>query len=667
MSGQESKGNANPALERAQTRFNRALSRYRRAARFARQSYLAPLLDAALSLLQQPGGAAELYPYASEFEALGLFSGSDWQDPSILRPELVANTLAGRAQAITVELLSELRLLAIARGDLDHPMMTAEEARRFLETTIALNLHRLFPIQSEAERIRLGNRGYAIQHTFKLIVETIGYESVFEAVLQEAESMLAQRPILVHHVRSMIEELGRASPDPRTTPLFNALFRPSPATENDPGLAQYQTLLSAMDQDALLVEAQAMAGHLAQTGLASVYHAVLVRHLRSIAPDLLADAMGLSSTGRDALLTYRELVLRLIDETLFPETAQTLFGLHALLERGALYFPPVPRGLWRQIVHPIRDDVQLLLREVYGETQSPRVWLLSGLVQVLGQPLGIGQGDNPTCQSARALSLWAQCDPGYLLQLLLWATRDGEIIISFEGNAISSKDLDVGLAGQLHTELDPISLILVPHLDRIYAEMWRRVAARGEDGHRWINPEFHGWWVQRGFAICVDIHSGGIIDFDTFIRRFYAHYHPYYNGNQPVIFPQPAGIASTTSAGDFVGWHAIAIQRVGLTPAGEMRVYFNNPNNEGRQDWGAGVETSVSGNGEIPGESSLPFEQFCSRLYLFHFDPLEHGQPDQVDAEAVARIAEGARTTWAVGRAWLDTVSAVEEQAQRQS
>lgn len=643
-----------PSLQRAQQRFERAWTRFSRAARFARQSYLAQLLDAALALLQQRGGVQILYRYAPKFDELGLFNGSDWATPSRLRPELVAHSLTGKAQTITVELLSELRILGIAEGEIPAVAdFEQEAARNYLQTTIALNLPRLFPIQSEAERIRLGNRGYAIQHTFQFIVEHIGYGSVFDAVLQEAESVLAQRPILVHHVCQMIAELARTDPDPRAAPLFDALFRPSPATADDPGISQYQALLNGMDSTQLGEEAQAMARHLVQTGLASTYHALLVRHLRGLAPDLLPVAMGLSSTGQDALLTYRELVLRLIDETLFPETAQALFGLHALLERGALYFPPVPRGLWRQIVHPIRDDVQTLLREVYGNAQPPRVWLLAGLVQVLGQPLGIGQGDNPTCQSARALSLWAQCDPGYLLQLMVWATRDGEIVINFEGDAISSKDLDVGLAGQLHTELDPISLILVPHLDRIYAEMWRRVATRGEDGHRWINPEFHGWWVQRGFAICVDIFSGAIIDFEGFIRRFYAHYHPYYNGHQPVIYPQPAGIASTTSAGEFVGWHAIAIQRVGLDTAGEMRIYFNNPNNEGRQDWGGGVVTSVAGNGEIPGESSVTFEQFCSRLYLFHFDPLEHGEPDQVDGEAIRRIAEGTAATWAAGREWL--------------
>ncbi|MCC5874294.1 MAG: hypothetical protein JJU22_17990 [Gammaproteobacteria bacterium] len=639
-------------LTRTRKRFEQAWLGFAKTPAFARHSELPPLLDASMALLQEPGGAALLYPHAIEFDALGLFAGSDWAEPATLRPELVSGAFTDKARVITVELLSELRILAIAEGRLAHPELDPEQARGFLETVLALNLARLFPRHDEADRVRHGKSTRAITHTLQFIVERIGYASVFNAVVQEAESMLAQRPILVQPICRMIAELGRGEQVSGATPLFDALYCPTAATADDPGVSSYQVHLSAMTGEELEAEAHALAGHLSTTGLASAYHAALVRHLRGVAPALLPTALALSSTGSDALLNYQELVLRLIDEAVFPETAQAIYGLHALLESGALYFPPVPHGLWRQIVHPIREDVQTTLREVFGDDQPPRVWLLSGLIQVLGQPLGIGQGDNPTCQSARALSLWAQCDPGYLLQLLLWATRDGEIVMSFEGEAISSKDLAAGLAEDLHTELDPISLILVPHLDRIYGEMWRRVEDRKEDGHRWINPEFHGWWVQRGFAICVDIFSGAIIDFEAFIRRFHAHYHPYYNGNQPVIFPQPAGIASTTSGGEFVGWHAIAIQRVGLGPTGDMRVYFNNPNNEGRQDWGSGVVTSVTGHGEIPGESSLTFEQFCSRLYLFHYDPLEQGEPDAVDAQVIADIAEAASSTWAAGRAF---------------
>ncbi|NED69999.1 hypothetical protein G3I15_54685, partial [Streptomyces sp. SID10244] len=83
--------------------------------------------------------------------------------------------------------------------------------------------------------------------------------------------------------------------------------------------------------------------------------------------------------------------------------------------------------------------------------------------------------------------------------------------------------------------------------------------------------------------------TGDIIDLDDFIRQFYAAYHPGYNGNQPLIHPQPAGIAFTDSAARYVGWHAITILRVAADPNGVVRVYFFNPNNDSGQDWGDSV------------------------------------------------------------------------------
>ncbi|HKJ07871.1 MAG TPA: hypothetical protein VKA76_02170, partial [Gammaproteobacteria bacterium] len=168
--------------------------------------------------------------------------------------------------------------------------------------------------------------------------------------------------------------------------------------------------------------------------------------------------------------------------------------------------------------------------------------------------------------------------------------------------------------------------------------------------HRWINPEFHGWWVGRGFRINVDVHTGQLHELDEFLRYFYAYYHPYYNGNQPLIHPQPAGIAVTDSAARFIGWHAIAIQRVALDPAGVMRVYFFNPNNDSAQDWGDDIRVSTADHGEQFGEGSLPFEQFASRLYIFHYDPLEQGEPAEITREELDRVIGYIHRSWGEDR-----------------
>jgi hypothetical protein len=135
-----------------------------------------------------------------------------------------------------------------------------------------------------------------------------------------------------------------------------------------------------------------------------------------------------------------------------------------------------------------------------------------------------------------------------------------------------------------------------------------------------------------------------------FLRHFYASYHPYYNGNQPLIHPQPIGVAATDSAARFIGWHAITLLRVSLDPQEVMRAYFYNPNNDSGQNWGDGVQVSTSGCGERFGESSLPFEEFASRLYIFHYDPLEHGELASVPQKSLDRVIAMVHRTWGADR-----------------
>jgi hypothetical protein len=352
----------------------------------------------------------------------------------------------------------------------------------------------------------------------------------------------------------------------------------------------------------------------------------------------------------DALRCYPDLVHRLIGEISRPETAQSIYGLALLLERGILYGPPIAPALWRQIQLQLSPLAESLLASAYGPTASPRVHLLAGTIALLGQPLGVGQGNNPTCQAARALSMWSLNDPDYLLHLIAHAARHDSITMHFEGQELVSGQLPAGLLRNALVDTDPVSVLLVPHLDRIYLEMGRRCAERGEDPHRWVNPEFHGWWVGREFEIAVDVASGALREHETFLSRFYGSYHPYYNGNQPVIHPQPAGLAVTDSNAAFVGWHAITLLRVALDQDNVMRFYFFNPNNDSGQHWGNGVVVSTSGHGERHGESSLPFTQLASRLYLFHDDAADQASRLTVPEDELQAAMAMANESWAADR-----------------
>ena len=87
-----------------------------------------------------------------------------------------------------------------------------------------------------------------------------------------------------------------------------------------------------------------------------------------------------------------------------------------------------------------------------------------------------------------------------------------------------------------------------------------------------------------------------------------------------------------------------------LDPQDVMRAYFFNPNNDSGQDWGDGIKVSTAGNGERFGEASLPFEQFASRLYIFHYDPLERGELADITQEELDRVIGYIHRSWGADR-----------------
>ncbi|GAA0849933.1 hypothetical protein GCM10009113_30470 [Marinobacter szutsaonensis] len=648
---------ADPALKPALMQFDMALAEFARARRSDPQASSLGLLERTRVLMTLPGGFDALYRRVRSLESAGIFGTSDWAQPAILQPALAKHSLRSSGPVTTiVEAISELRMLAVIRGDYFHPGISAEQARHFLTQVMALNLDLLSGQLGEADRERPKQLGVIVQDLYRYLISHLGYESLLDSLVAEVWRLLDQGPVQVDSICEMIGQISKCLYDPKikttgtadATRLVKALFAPTPGSVEDPGLQVYEQRLRAMDDLALASEADHFARSMHDTGLASPYHAVMLRFLRDSAQDeLIPNALGLTMTGLDDLYCYTELVHTLIDEAIYPETCQAVYGLAMMLERGSLFTPSVAQALWRQIkLHPSPETEQTL-REAFGDARPPRVFLLAGVLNLLGQPLGVGQGNNPTCQSAIGLSMWASNEADYLLQVLTWAARDNEVLSRFEGQEVSSRDLKPGLVTGTPVDVDPVSLILIPHLDRIYGEMWRRCENRDDDAHRWINPEFYGWWVSHGFRVVADVRTGEIRDYEGFIRHFYASYHPFYNGNIPVIHAQPAGIAVTDSAARFVGRHAISILRVALSPRNEMRVYFFNPNNDSGQDWGQGITCSTRDNGEFRGEASLPIAEFTSRLYAFHYDPLELGDLSVIPDSEVARVMELGYTSWA--------------------
>ncbi len=59
---------------------------------------------------------------------------------------------------------------------------------------------------------------------------------------------------------------------------------------------------------------------------------------------------------------------------------------------------------------------------------------------------------------------------------------------------------------------------------------------------------------------------------------------------------------------------------------------------------------STAGNSERFGESSLPFEEFASRLYIFHSDPLEPGELALVSDAELQSVIDRVHRTWGANR-----------------
>ncbi|SDJ12223.1 hypothetical protein [Salimicrobium halophilum] len=643
--------------------FEEALEMMEAAFPYAKEMYQADALQAAARVMDEEDGMQTLYKYADRFEEAGLFLNGPWAEPSKLLPHLVQGSLRAGGMTPIVEILSDVRMLALAKGDHKREEMSAEEAKRFLHEVMALNIDTLFPEETEAARIE-GNEKEKkrAERLFQFLANELSLEAASGALVREIDDLVAQRPIMVNRTVKMIEDAkqlldsGIDSKEKKAIELYARAISHPTELSRDHGFKEYKETLRKLGNKDLKQEAEMFAKSMRDTGLVSGHHTILIRYLNRKKPEVLPTALGLNAKGKANLEEHFSIVNKLINVAIHPALKQTVYGLACMLERGVLSSAPVIPGLNRLIELDLQPDVRkVLLSSINGnEGITANDILVAGTICVLGQPLGVGQGMNPTCQTARGISLWSLHAPGYLLELIPRAARDGDVDVMFEGQMIHSKELRKGLVEDLHEELDPVSLVLVPHLDKIYGELVRLVKFRGEDVHKWVNPAFYGDWVSNGFSSAIDPMTGSVADYTGFVRLFYSTHHPDYNEGYELIYPNPVGIFITTPTGDLLGLHAVSIQRIAKDKNGEYRVYFYNPNNDGAQDWGQGIEPTVSGNKEIPGESSLPFHEFTARLYAFHYNPYEQGDAFAVDDETVRDIEQVAKESWGKTYTWVE-------------
>lgn len=608
-------------------------------------------------------GLTYLYEKSAELDRAGIFEGTAWNEPDKLVATLVKGTLKAGHPSSSFEILSELRLLAYAKNAATCEQISAKEAQDFLEEVVVHNLE--FALKEPTEETRSVMSERELKKAFNLfgfMISEIDLQGVYSKLAQEIKLICEQRPIVTRKARELIRLIDQrfdTSGDRETDRLVRTYIHAVNAPTSfcrDKSLFEYGQFLEQCNPSSLAAEADALGHSMSQTGLVSRYHAVLLRYLVAHHPEIVPNCLDLNDRGKAEWEKFHEFVTTIIQEVVSPSNAQCIYGLARMLGQNLFSRRPVRVGLenLRRIKLNSLVEKRILKSVVNPDEQvSALQYLLGGVIKVLGQPLGVGQGNNPTCQSARGISMWSQHAPAKLIDMITTVATQNNLVMRYENHDLTSNQLGKGLLEQLDYNLDPVSVVLVPHLDKIYNEMMKRSAGRGEDPHKWVNPSMYGQWIQLGFASCYDYLSNSILDFEGFVRIFYASFHIEYNGGREMSYPNPVGIFITSSKGDMVGFHAISLLRVSADDAGEVRAYFLNPNNEGRQDWGQGIEPSVYGHGEKHGESSLPIHQFAARLYAFHYNPLDIKELlPKVPEEELKKVEHLARVSWGKSYVW---------------
>lgn len=648
-----------PIPKGVKQKFRETLNNFKEATPLLAVNHKKKLLSSLDLLTDSKEGIQFLYDHTGELVDAGLFRDTMWDDPARLVPSLVGGTLKAGGQSTIVEIVSELRILAIANGTITHKKFSAGKARTFLEETIVSNLDLIFPSGSEEIRSLDEDTRRKIDVLFQFLTDQISVDKIKGRLAKEIELICAQRPVVTDRVLKIIKtvknkiQLTSDNDDDRRLKYYvNAVYTPSKkAGEFSPH--EYKAYLDHAKRNEIVKECEELADRMHDTGLSVDYHAVLLRHVANEGA-LVKLALGLDNVGKAELDKHKKFVSELILKVIHTDTARSCYGLAKLLERSLLSHQPVKSGLQRIMGVELHEDVAANIRKSRpGNSLDPKHILAAECLGILGQPLGVGQGWNPTCQSARGISLWSSHAPGKLLRMVESAAKSNSLWMRFEGNVIKSEELVLGLVKELDYNLDAVSVVLVPHLDKIYNEMMRRASSRADDPHKWVNPAMYGHWIPTGFISTYDYLTNSIKDYEKFIRTFYITHHPQYNGGNDLAYPNPVGIFLTSSTGKLIGFHAVSILRVRKVK-GQVRVYILNPNNEGRQRWQDNMRPTVAGNGERAGESSLPFYQFASRLYAFHFNQSDLDDLGKVDEEEIGKVTELAKTSWGESYQWME-------------
>ncbi len=638
-------------------RFLDALQEFRKALPIAKNDKRRKLVSQVDLLTNDEDGIQIVYDCIPDLVDSGFFKGSVWEHPKGLVPSLVRGTLLAGYPHNIYELLSELRFVAVYEKKLVPSHLSPAWAEEFLKDVIVHNFDiAYFEIKQTGENRYDSTELKKVRLLFDFIVDKIPVQALKTNLLKELETAIAHRPIVTNRLEAIIDtihfqfELNKEDEvDQRLLYFCEVLYRYSPE--------QLKSLLPKWGRRKVNSECQLAGENLKATGMVAPYTMHLLKYIAQHYPDLIPACLALNSHGMAEFDRHKDLVINIIEEFIVLDNKQAVYGLSRVLERNLFSKKSTLHALHRLMSVRIHPMVARHLN--YGQDTeipaTPRQLLVGGTLSLLGQPLGVRQGNNPTCQSARALSMWSRHAPAKLINLIIDAASSNNMIFRYGNRLIESNSEGKEIGENFDFNLDYTSIVLVPHLDRIYAEMMRlaSIAHPGEDPHISVNPAFYGHWIQTGFLSVYNQVLAKIEKYDAFVATFYASFHPEFNGGHSLVYPVPLGIFITDSSAFMRGFHAISLTRVRKADSGEWRAYFFNPNSEGPQNWGQEIRPSVNGNGEQQGESSLPFYQLLSRVYAFHYNRLRLGDKvGKIPESTIRRVKRLALDSWGKQYQW---------------
>jgi|AntRauTorckE5430_2_1112549.scaffolds.fasta_scaffold06767_1 hypothetical protein len=655
-------------LDQLEDRLTHSLKAFQDAPSFSKDDKRNRLISQADLLCRNENGVELLYHRMPELDAAGLFAGTVWEDPNQLVAGLVKGTLLAGPPTSTVEVLNELRILNISEGRIQHPAFSPEQAEKFLHQMMVTTFELAFEDFSHpgwSKRYAAGELK-KIEMLFSLIKKRLDIGNIKPALLEEIEVIVAHRPVVVTRIKRILrvidEELELDLSEEKDRKLqyyIRTLFRPSELARKYEAHLQYEVALEQLSAEALKEECLELGQSMFDTGLVSDHQLVLLHYVLKRNPALVPEVLALNAHGLADYERHENFVTQVIQDFIVPGNKQAIYGLARVLQRNILS----RKTAWHAINRFVKIDVdpevakRLLQGNLSDHNLTAMQSLIGGTLCVLGLPLGVRQGNNPTCQSARGISMWSRHAPAKLINMLIDAATSNNVVFRYEGDQIESADVIQGLTQQFDLQLDPVSITLVPLLDKVYNEMMKRAGLKhfGKDPHASVNPAFYGHWIQTGFRSVYNPTFHAIEKYDEFVRIFYASFHPDYNGGHHLIYPVPTGIFITNASAQMLGYHAISLLRIEEAPeTNEWRAYFFNPNSQGKQDWGQDIQPTVWGNGERHGESSLPVNQFVSRVYAYHFNELRlEDKHLKVPADTVTGITKLSKESWGLKYRWI--------------